>query len=319
MSKAPAFQLYAADFLTDENVLVMELDEVGAYIKLMCFAWREGSVPDDVRMLARLVGGGVSRTRMAEIWATLRPLFATHEEVTEAVPGWSGDDAPDRVFHIRLEGYRVEIQALKARRSRAGKKGMKKRWAGKNPASQPQEPQQLDNSVTDLLITNDNPSAFSLQSSTSKQPTSTTSPVVETKGQAEEFSTSVERPIPNITDARLKDAHDKTLGLGRITSAPKRIQASKDFHAALQAMNRETLWDVIHGLAILRDRGECGLRPGTPYTIGITLPGRWGEKDEDGRKTGIVWIGEGDQRHLVHITEAARSAYREQQAREEAA
>jgi hypothetical protein len=34
--KSPAFQFYPKDFLTDENVRVMSLQERGAYITLLC-------------------------------------------------------------------------------------------------------------------------------------------------------------------------------------------------------------------------------------------------------------------------------------------
>jgi len=45
--KAPAFQFYAADWLADEAVSVMSLEEEGAYIRALCYCWREGSIPAD--------------------------------------------------------------------------------------------------------------------------------------------------------------------------------------------------------------------------------------------------------------------------------
>lgn len=35
--KSPAFQFYAAEFLADENVVLMTNQEVGCYIKLMAY------------------------------------------------------------------------------------------------------------------------------------------------------------------------------------------------------------------------------------------------------------------------------------------
>ena len=52
--KAPAFQFYAADFLADKNVAVMSAAEVGAYILLISYCWREGALPDDHEELALL-------------------------------------------------------------------------------------------------------------------------------------------------------------------------------------------------------------------------------------------------------------------------
>jgi hypothetical protein len=43
--KAPAFQFYAADWLADEAASVMSLEEEGAYIRDLCYCWREGSIP----------------------------------------------------------------------------------------------------------------------------------------------------------------------------------------------------------------------------------------------------------------------------------
>jgi uncharacterized protein YdaU (DUF1376 family) len=55
--KAPAFQFYAADWLADEAVSVMSLEEEGAYIRALCYCWREGSIPADEDRLARLLKG----------------------------------------------------------------------------------------------------------------------------------------------------------------------------------------------------------------------------------------------------------------------
>jgi uncharacterized protein YdaU (DUF1376 family) len=52
--KAPAFQFYAGDYLADESVQLMTLEEEGIYIRLLAYCWREGSIPADVESLARL-------------------------------------------------------------------------------------------------------------------------------------------------------------------------------------------------------------------------------------------------------------------------
>lgn len=38
-NKAPAFQFYPKDFLTDEKVLLMTNEEIGVYISLLCIDW----------------------------------------------------------------------------------------------------------------------------------------------------------------------------------------------------------------------------------------------------------------------------------------
>ena len=52
MSKAPAFQFYAQDFLTGCTYLTNE--EIGMYIKMLCKQWTDGSIPK--KRLGFLVG-----------------------------------------------------------------------------------------------------------------------------------------------------------------------------------------------------------------------------------------------------------------------
>lgn len=52
MNKAPAFQLYAQDFLT--GVMYLTNEEIGIYIKILCKQWTDGSVPK--KRLGFLVG-----------------------------------------------------------------------------------------------------------------------------------------------------------------------------------------------------------------------------------------------------------------------
>ena len=88
MSKSPAFQFYPADFLSDENVVLMSNTEVGCYIKLMCYCWREGSIPSDVNKIAKICGEDDSA--MAHLWLAISPCFAVAK------------NSPDRLVHPRL-------------------------------------------------------------------------------------------------------------------------------------------------------------------------------------------------------------------------
>lgn len=51
---SPAFQFYAKDFIS--GTMHMTTEEVGAYIRLLCFQWEHGSVPNDIKALARITG-----------------------------------------------------------------------------------------------------------------------------------------------------------------------------------------------------------------------------------------------------------------------
>jgi len=55
---APWFDFYPERFIA--GTAIMELSERGAYITLLCHQWLAGSLPDDPRILARLVGGDVA-------------------------------------------------------------------------------------------------------------------------------------------------------------------------------------------------------------------------------------------------------------------
>lgn len=76
--KSPAFQLYPSDFLSDENVVLMSNRGIGCYIKLMCYCWREGSIPADIRKVARLCGE--TGSDMAELWQEISPCFDPHPD-----------------------------------------------------------------------------------------------------------------------------------------------------------------------------------------------------------------------------------------------
>ena len=68
MPKAPAFQFYAADFLT--GTILMSNAEVGLFIRLLCLQAEHGSIPDDVERIVRAYGEE-ART----LWAGVKPKF----------------------------------------------------------------------------------------------------------------------------------------------------------------------------------------------------------------------------------------------------
>ena len=52
----PWFPFYVSDYQGDETVRRLTLEERGIFVELLCHQWREDSVPDDLRDLARMVG-----------------------------------------------------------------------------------------------------------------------------------------------------------------------------------------------------------------------------------------------------------------------
>lgn len=125
--KPPAFQFYPAEFLSDENVVLMTNQEIGCYVKLLCYCWREGSIPIDLNRIAKLCGEDGSA--MAQLWLAIQPCFSS------AI----GD--PSRLVHPRLEMERKKQEEFRKERSNTGKNGANKRWRnnlGNNGSAMPE-------------------------------------------------------------------------------------------------------------------------------------------------------------------------------------
>jgi len=109
-SKSPAFQFYAADYLADENVQLMTLEEEGAYIRALAYCWREGSIPSDPEKLSRLLKNCSNQAS-----TVVRNCFNQ----------CSNDGS--RLVHPRLEIEREKQRIWKEKSSEAGKRSGKSR------------------------------------------------------------------------------------------------------------------------------------------------------------------------------------------------
>lgn len=113
INKAPAFQFYASDFLSDLNVQIMTMAQRGIYITLLAMEWIEGSLPADTQTLKVLCGHHPS---FEEDWNAIKHCF--YEE-------------NGRIYNSRLESERSNMISYRERMSNNGKKGAKARWNGK--------------------------------------------------------------------------------------------------------------------------------------------------------------------------------------------
>ena len=114
-NRRPSFQFYPADFMSDENVQLMTLDQIGAYWWLCCICWRQGSIPSDRHKLARLCRT-VNVEKMDELWEGIKPCFKEHPTNS------------DRLIHPRLEKEKVKQDKYRQHQSESGKRGAKVRW-----------------------------------------------------------------------------------------------------------------------------------------------------------------------------------------------
>lgn len=112
--RAPAFQLYASDFLGDPKVQVMTHEEVGVYLRLLCYSWLEDGLPTDHKVLAKF------------LHATPRKFKSLWEAVG---PCWYEDG--DRYRQKRQEAVREAQRQHRLKSSEGGKKSAENRRAGR--------------------------------------------------------------------------------------------------------------------------------------------------------------------------------------------
>lgn len=121
MNRAPAFQFYPKDWL-DFRVQRMSLAAQGAYLKLLCFMWKDSqdqcSIIDDDRAIATAIGVP------CDIWKTLRSEIQ-----------FPGDPILEEEGNERrvLRSIRLQREAQKQRnyatqQAEKGKRGAHKRW-----------------------------------------------------------------------------------------------------------------------------------------------------------------------------------------------
>ena len=115
MSKPPAFQFYAKDWLADQRVATLTLEEKGAYIELLASAWVEGSIPADVGAIAALLR--IRPAKAEKVWTVLSGFFLQ-------APG-----LPGRLVNRRLEVEREAMDRYRAGQAEKGRAGNRKRWS----------------------------------------------------------------------------------------------------------------------------------------------------------------------------------------------
>jgi len=111
----PWFPLYAPDFIA--STMSMAPEVVGAYTRLLCYAWMNGSIPDDMAALQRITGGITP-----EGWSEIR---------SRLVP--RGDRNGDRVqewVHPRMERERRRTETIRKARQEAANTTNRKRRDG---------------------------------------------------------------------------------------------------------------------------------------------------------------------------------------------
>jgi uncharacterized protein YdaU (DUF1376 family) len=114
MNRAPAFQFYPSDFLSDAKTMVMTAEEIGAYILLISICWREGELSNDLDELAAL-----ARMTPDAFKASWEKRICRCFRQTDS-GAW---------VHPRLERERKTQEDFKEERKRSGRRGAERRWS----------------------------------------------------------------------------------------------------------------------------------------------------------------------------------------------
>ena len=97
----------------------------GAYMRLLCYAWTRGGIPDDEGACGR-IAGGMQPGDWAAIRSRLVPISNGSQCDRNAIEYASMTGV--QLTHPRLELERLAVEAHKKKRSNAGKKGNETRW-----------------------------------------------------------------------------------------------------------------------------------------------------------------------------------------------
>jgi len=110
--KLPWFPFYPADFLGAEKVQLMTNEQVGMYVKLLCYQWMEGSIPvKSSSAIAVLRLGWGDETEMRDFNSVLETCFVKH-------PTEKG-----RLINKRLDEIRREQEDISLKKQEAGRRG----------------------------------------------------------------------------------------------------------------------------------------------------------------------------------------------------
>jgi len=120
MAKAPAFQLYAADFYMD--TITWEADEVGSYLRLLLYEWINGPLENNERSLAKICGYRDKNWKrsFSHIWLKIGSKF-TQKGLTKFSHLSQYDDS--FLVNIRLEKEREKQQEHNEKLMKSGRLG----------------------------------------------------------------------------------------------------------------------------------------------------------------------------------------------------
>lgn len=113
----PFMKLYVDDYLGSLKVAQMSLAEEGAYLRLLMFAWKDGSLPRDLSQLCR--------------FCRLDPTVPEHRGLVGRVVEWCFEEHPDdpsRIVNPRQVAERDKAMRVGKARHAAASTAAQERW-----------------------------------------------------------------------------------------------------------------------------------------------------------------------------------------------
>jgi hypothetical protein len=148
MSKAPAYQEYAADYLADETIQLMSLEEEGILARLKNICWMSGSIPADLDKLSRLCKFAPTNV----LTQVVKACFKQHPSLS------------DRLIYPNHEVQKEKQLEWRLKSAEAGRKSAKVRGEKKAKSV---ESNQSSLEVEPTIQPNANSSSLSLSSTSS--------------------------------------------------------------------------------------------------------------------------------------------------------
>ena len=113
--------MYPNDFLT--STMSMSNEVLGAYIRLLCYAWVNDGIPDDRNMIDRISGGLTD-----EGWNEIRERLVLNGDRS----GDRDGDRRARWVHPRMERERAKTADVRSARQKAAEQTNNRRLAARN-------------------------------------------------------------------------------------------------------------------------------------------------------------------------------------------
>ena len=121
----PWFPMYPNDFLT--STMSMSNEVLGAYIRLLCYAWVNDGIPDDRNMIDRISGGLTD-----EEWDEIRERLVLNGDRSGDRDGDRSGDRRARWVHPRMERERAKTADVRSARQKAAEQTNNRRLAARN-------------------------------------------------------------------------------------------------------------------------------------------------------------------------------------------